>query len=385
MKKTPLFAFGLVVAAIAALGLVVLSSASEANALRIYGNPHHFMVRQAVFVVAGALVAALAAAFDYRRWRSAGVLAVLFYVCTLALLVLVFHFKPINGSYRWIPVGPVNMQPSEFAKIAVVVSLAVWLDKAGWRVELFKRGALSSAMIMGGLILPVLFEPDFGSVLVMSAAGVLVMFLSGVRFTHILVLGTCGGSLVLFKLFNNANRMARLAAFFGGSAAAGGGVADEASKRAAYQAEQALVDIKNGGITGVGLGESMQKHFYLPEAHTDFIFAVGGEELGLFFTLGVLLLFAAFFALSVYIACKATDRLGRNIALGMAFLVFFQAVFNLGVVCNALPTKGMALPFFSYGGTNMLCSFFAVGTILSVGVHSLRDRKREMIRRAVMK
>ena len=97
------------------------------------------------------------------------------------------------------------------------------------------------------------------------------------------------------------------------------------------------------------------------------------------------MLFAAFFALSVYIACKATDRLGRNIALGMAFLVFFQAVFNLGVVCNALPTKGMALPFFSYGGTNMLCSFFAVGTILSVGVHSLRDRKREMIRRAVMK
>ena len=135
----------------------------------------------------------------------------------------------------------------------------------------------------------------------------------------------------------------------------------------------------------MGLGESMQKHFYLPEAHTDFIFAVGGEELGLVFSIGVLLLFAAFFALSVYIAKKAADRLGRYLAFGMAFLVFFQAVFNLGVVCKALPTKGMALPFFSYGGTNMLSTFFAVGTILSVGIHSLRDKKREVLRKAILK
>ena len=162
-------------------------------------------------------------------------------------------------------------------------------------------------------------------------------------------------------------------------------VLDEAAKRAAYQSEQALVALKNGGVTGVGLGESMQKHFYLPEAHTDFIFAVGGEELGLVFSIGVLLLFAAFFALSVYIAKKAADRLGRYLAFGMAFLVFFQAVFNLGVVCKALPTKGMALPFFSYGGTNMLSTFFAVGTILSVGIHSLRDKKREVLRKAILK
>ena len=149
---------------------------------------------------------------------------------------------------------------------------------------------------------------------------------------------------------------------------------------AQFQAHMALVAFKNGGIGGVGLGESIQKQYYLPECHTDFIFAVGAEELGLFFSIGVILLFTAFFALSIYIARNASDRFGRFLVIGMSFIIFFQAMFNLGVVCEALPTKGMALPFFSYGGTNMLCAFFAVGTILSVGIHSYRDRKRVLTR-----
>ena len=212
------------------------------------------------------------------------------------------------------------------------------------------------------------------------------MLLAGVRILHMLPLFAAGFAAVAYRVCTNANRMARIAAFFGVKIEVGGTeVLDEAAKRAAYQSEQALVALKNGGITGVGLGESMQKHFYLPEAHTDFIFAVGGEELGLVFSIGVLLLFAAFFALAIYIAKKSADRLGRYLAFGMAFLVFFQAVFNLGVVCKALPTKGMALPFFSYGGTNMLSTFFAVGTILSVGIHSLRDKKRELLRKVIMK
>ena len=165
----------------------------------------------------------------------------------------------------------------------------------------------------------------------------------------------------------------------------GAEVMDAAASRAAYQAHQALVAIMNGGIWGVGLGESMQKNYYLPENHTDFIFAIGAEELGIVFSVGTLLLFLAFFLLSVYIARSASDRFGRFLALGMAFIIFFQAIFNIGVVCEALPTKGMALPFFSYGGTNMLASFFAVGTILSVGIHSYRDRKREKLRKMLVR
>ena len=127
----------------------------------------------------------------------------------------------------------------------------------------------------------------------------------------------------------------------------------------------------------------MQKHHYLPEAHTDFIFAVGAEELGIVFTVAVIFLFAAFFALSVHIARKSSDRFGRLLVMGMSFIVFFQAMFNLGVVCEAFPTKGMALPFFSYGGTNLLSAFFAVGTILSVGIHSGADRKKHLPRKVL--
>ena len=154
---------------------------------------------------------------------------------------------------------------------------------------------------------------------------------------------------------------------------------------AEYQAYMARVAIQNGGIWGLGLGESMQKHAYLPEAHTDFIFAVGAEELGLFFSIAVIALFAAFFALSIYIARRAADRFGRFLVLGMSFIIFFQAMFNLGVVCEAMPTKGMALPFFSYGGTNLLSAFFAVGTIFSVGLHSVQDRKRQILAKVIMR
>lgn len=381
MRKTALFFFGLVVAALVALGLVILSTASEANGVRLHSDPWFFMKRQFMYLGAGILVAVGTALFDYRKWREHWSLAAVFYCVVFVLLFAVFAFRPINGSYRWIAVGPVNLQPSEFAKLAIVIVTAVWLDRAGWRVELFARGAFWPAVFIAALALPVLREPDFGSVMVIGATGFLVMVVAGTRILHMAPFAFGGMALVAVKLLANENRMRRLTAFVGSQAAdAAGAAAQTLSKMdpAAYQAYMARVAIHNGGLWGVGLGESMQKHFYLPEAHTDFIFAVGAEELGIFFTITVIVLFVAFFALSVYIASKASDRFGRFLVVGMSFIIFFQAAFNLGVVCGALPTKGMALPFFSYGGTNLLSAFFAVGTILSVGIHSSTDRKRRL-------
>jgi len=377
VRKSALLLFGLVVAALVALGLVVLSSASEANGVRLHNDPLYFMKRQFMYLAAGIVVAFGAAAVDYRKWREHWVLAALFYVAVIGLLCAVFGFRAINGSHRWIAVGPVRLQPSELAKIATVLVIAVWMDKAGWRVELFRRGALWPAAIIGAIALPVLLEPDFGSVMVIGLAGFLVMFVSGTRILHMVPFIVCGGAVFAYKVLTNENRMRRLAAF-GGERAAGATASLAEMDPAAYQAYMARVALQNGGIGGVGLGESMQKHFYLPEAHTDFIFAVGAEELGIFFSIAVIALFVAFFVLSVYIARKASDRFGRFLVVGMAFIIFFQAAFNLGVVCEALPTKGMALPFFSYGGTNLLSAFFAAGTILSVGIHSFRDRKRQL-------
>ena len=385
MRKSALFWFGLVVTALVTLGLVILSSASEANAMRLHNDAYFFIKRQFMYLGAGVVLAVLVSLFDYHKWRDWEFLTWAFFVVVMVLLAAVFQFRAINGSHRWIAVGPVRIQPSELAKMLTVILLAVWLDKASWRVELFMRGAFWPAMLIGIIALPVLLEPDFGSVMVIGAVGFLMMFVSGTRILHMLPFVLGGVGVVVFKVMTIANRMARIAAFFGVKINVGAEVVDAAAKRAAYQVEQALAAIGNSDIWGAGLGESMQKHLYLPEAHTDFVFAVGAEELGIVFSMSVVLLFVAFFALSIYIARKASDRFGRFLVIGMAFIIFFQAMFNVGVVCKALPTKGMALPFFSYGGTNLLSAFFAVGTILSVGIHSYCDKKRALLRKVVMR
>lgn len=368
MRKSALFWFALVITALVAVGLVVLSSASVANAIRIHGDAYFFMKRQAAYLGVGIIIAVLVSLFDYHKWRDSIWLSWLFYIAVFAMLVAVFNFREINGSQRWIPIGPVHLQPSECAKLAIVIIMAAWLDRLGWKVELFMQGAFWPSITIAGFALPIILEPDFGSVMVVGAAGYLVMFVAGVRFWHMVPFIIVGGAFGAFKVLTNANRVARLF-----------------DSQMLYQVKMALAAIGNGGIWGVGMGESMQKQFYLPEAHTDFVFAIGAEEFGLFFSVGVLMLFCAFFALSVYIARKASDRFGRFLVVGMAFIVFFQAMFNLGVVCKALPTKGMALPFFSYGGTNMLCSFFAVGTIMSVGIQSCKAKTRALARKVLMR
>ena len=368
MRKSALFWFGLVVTALVALGLVVLWSASEANAVRLHNDAYYFIKRQFVYLAAGLVLVTCVALFDYRKWRDCEFLTWMFLLIVLALLVAVFGFRAINGSHRWIALGPIRIQPSELAKLVTVILLSVWLDKSGWRVELFGRGAFWPAALIGIIACPVLLEPDFGSVMVIGSVGFLMMFVAGTRLLHMLPFALCGVAVVVFKVLTNANRVARLF--------------DESKQ---YQVNMALAAIGNSDIWGAGLGESMQKHLYLPEAHTDFVFAVGAEELGIVFSVAVIVLFIAFFALSVYIARKAQDRFGRFLVVGMAFIIFFQAMFNLGVVCKALPTKGMALPFFSYGGTNLLSAFFAVGTILSVGIHSYRDRKHALMRKVFVR
>lgn len=385
MRKSALFLFGLVVTIIVALGLVILSSASEANGVRLHNDAYFFMKRQFMYLAAGVVVAVLTALVDYRIWRNHTWLAWFAFAVVMVLLLAVFAYKPVNGSHRWISLGPIRLQPSELAKLMTVILVSIWLDKAGWRVELFMRGAFWPAAIIGIIAVPILLEPDFGSVMVVGLVGFLMMFVAGVRFVHMMPFMAAGAAVFLYKVFTNQNRMARMAAFFGIKPDIGAEVMDAAAERAYYQVKQALVAFKNGGISGVGLNQSMQKHFYLPEAHTDFIFAIGAEELGIWFSAGALFLFFLFFAIAIYIARNASDRFGRFLVMGMTFIIFFQTMFNIGVVCDAFPTKGMALPFFSYGGTNLVCAFFAVGTILSVGIHSYRDRKRAFANKVFMR
>lgn len=372
MNRT-LSLLGLVVLSLVAVGLVVLASASEMNGLRLYHNAYHFLSNQALWLGVSFVVLLAACCFDYHRWREWPWLTIAFYCIVVLLMAAVLAFDPTKGSRRWLRLGAMRMQPSEFGKILAVVATSVLLDRMGWRIERFWKGALPAVAMVGVLMGLAVAEPDFGATMVIALTAGVLFFVAGMRIWHMGAMGLVGGCAVGTLLAFNANRMNRIVAWLPSSLAASLGMSPEqiaanADKDANYQLTHALVAIRNGGITGSpGLFRSNQKLAYLPEAHTDFIFAIGAEEWGLIFSIGLLLLFVAFFVCGMIIAAHAPDRLGRLLAYGMTFLVFFQAIFNIGVVTGVLPTKGLALPFISYGGTNLITAMAALGTLFNVG------------------
>lgn len=365
---------------IVALGLVVLSSAGQTNGLRLYHDAFFFLKRQAFFVCLGVPWAWMLSKFDYHNLRDNTFLTYFIYAVIVLFLCLALFFPPINGSRRWIPLKIFNLQPSELAKVMSVIIVAMWTDRLRWQIREFVRGALIPALFIAAMAGLVVAEPDFGSTMVIVVAGALTMFLAGTKLLHLFSLAMIAAPLLVALIMHNANRMARIAAYlkdhFGIIIKTAADVTSKAVDNAGYQGHHALVALQNGGIWGVGLNNSMEKKSYLPEMHTDMIFAIGGEELGLLFSLGLVILWVIFFILSLNIAKHSADRFGKLIVVGMAFILFFQTFFNIGVVCGALPMKGMALPFFTYGGTNILCAFTAVGLILSVGRYAYSSGKR---------
>ena len=389
MRKNALQWFGLVAVILVALGLIVLAGASLRNSAKwFHENQFAFLTRQLVFAGVGILGAAVVAKIDYHVWKNHRILTWLLYGGIFVLLLAVFPpiGHKVNGAYRWIPLGPINLQPSEFAKLAIVITVAMWMDYLGWKAERFWLGAVTPLALIGVYAAPILCETDLGSTMVVVAAGVLMMLLGGTRWIYFFGAVGIGVAGIAGVLIFNSNRLYRLAPWLPTVVCNWLGIEKAVEGSGKYQVYNSLVAIKNGGIWGAGLGESLQSRGqYLPEAHTDFVLAIGAEELGIFCSIAVIILFFAFFLLAVHISRTASDRFGRYLAFGMAFIIFFQAMFNLGVICEALPTKGMALPFFSYGGTNMIASCIAVGFILSVGIHSYKEKKSKLRSSVYMK
>lgn len=362
MSKT-LKALALIVLSLLGFGIVLLATASAVRAQGLYGDPHFFVNRQLTWMALALCVAWLARRFDYHWWKETPALSIGFYL--LVALALMMVFAPVigvkaKGSYRWLSLGPLRVQPSEFAKIMTVVVMSVWMDRIGRSVRQFWKGAVFPVLGLGVIAALLVIEPDFGATMVVCVVGGLLMFVAGTRLLYLLIFGAGGVSVVGAFVFANANRMDRIKAWLSG---------EESGSAAAYQLKQALIAFENGGPSGVGFNQSIQKYNYLPEAHTDFIFAIGGEEFGFLFSIGVLLAFVIILACGICISLRAPDRLGRMLAFGMTVLLVFQAGFNIGVVTGCLPTKGLALPFMSYGGTNLVTAMLAVGTLMNIGRH----------------
>lgn len=363
------------------VGFVVLASASCVNGLK-YGSSYYFLIRQAVWLIVAVAAMAAAIFFDYHKWRDFPLLTVLAYLVMLGLMAAVFLFPATKGSHRWLSFGAIHLQSSEFAKLMIVFAMAVYLDRVGLHIEQ-KAGVFWALVILGLPVGLALAEPDFGATMVIGLAGGVLLLIAGMRWRHIFAFGGLGIAGVVALLIFNPNRMYRLAGYLPKNVCELLGMTPEAmaasvEKGSTYQFDMAQVAICNGRLTGRGLNESLQKLTYLPEAHTDCVFAIGAEEWGLGFSLLLLALYVAIFVLGITIALRARDRLGRYMAYGMTMLVVFQALFNMGVVSGIFPPKGMALPFISYGGTNLIVTMVAIGTLFNIarqiGLPKVRPR-----------
>ncbi len=331
-----------VVLVLLCLGIVMLASTSSVTGGEKYRDPHHFLKRQLVWLSIGLVLGSIAALLiDYHWWRR---LAIPMYFGTLVLLALVFApyvGVVANESHRWLRIGSLRIgQPSEFAKFATIVVIASWMTHVGRRASRLKEGLLIPLGMLCPILVLTILEPDFGTTFLLGIGGFIVMFAGGTRLAHLVVTGCLGFSGFILLIMRNPVRMARILAF----------VNPAGHPVVAYQLRQSLHAFILGGGTGVGLGRSLQKHYYLPEAHTDFILAIVGEELGVGATLAVVVLFAAVLICGIAISLKSLDLFGRLLGFGLTAILAVQAAINIGVVTGCLPTKGLPLPFISAEG-----------------------------------
>jgi cell division protein FtsW len=340
------------VATLVSIGLAVLFSASSP----MKGGPYAYLYKQFIFLAlaigAGWLVV-IADLEQLRRfsWIAAGV--------ALFLLVLVLIPQigiSVKGSRRWLGLGSVRLQVSEFAKLALVFSLAHYLALNQSRLHELWRGFVIPSAWIGLFAVLVLAEPDFGTAFLLGAIGMILLFLAGARLKFLLP--SIGAALLAFGLLvlHNPVRLRRITSFMDIEANRGDG---------AYQLWQAILAFAAGGVDGVGLGQGRQQNSFLPEAHTDFIFAIMGEEMGLIFTLLVVALFVTIFVAGLMHVRRAPNLFQFLLVTGSVLLICLQAIINLGVVTGMLPTKGMSLPFISAGGSNLLLMGLLVGIIIN--------------------
>jgi len=345
-----------VVVALVVVGLVMVLSASSVQALRLYGSSWYVFKRQLIWVALGGGAMAVAMRVDYRRWRRAGLpLAVV--SLGLLVLVLVPHTGiSVRGSSRWVGYGDFRVQPSELAKLALLLFTA---DVFARRVAMAsdRRRLRPVLIVLVGVIALVMAQPDMGTALVIGCVVLALLFVAGTPLPTLARLMALSTLAALFLGMLESYRRARLFSFLNPWKDAG---------NTGYQIVQSLVGLASGHWTGVGLGASRAKWGFLPNAHTDFIFAIIGEELGLLGTLLVIALFVAFAVLGVRIAARAPDRFGTLVAAGVTTWVVGQALINIGAVVGVLPVTGVPLPFISFGGSSLVITMAAVGILLNV-------------------
>jgi len=354
----------LAVLALIAFGLVMVGSASIAIADRELGQPFYYLTRQAIYVTLGLSIATAILFIPLYIWERFSVLLLLTGMMLLVVLLIPGVSQSINGSTRWLSLGVINLQPSEFMKLFVVVYLAGYLVRRGEEVRTRVWGFLKPMLVLVLIAILLLMEPDLGAAAVIFATALGMMFLGGVRLWQFGVLLLLVLSSVAVLTITSPYRLERVTAFLNPWAD---------PFNSGFQLTQSLIAFGRGEWFGLGLGSSIQKLFYLPEAHTDFVFAILAEETGLFGSIIVLSLFS-FIAWRAFKIANKAQYLGLHfaayVAFGITLWLTMQAFINIGVNMGVLPTKGLTLPLMSYGGSSMLASCMAIALLLRVDIET---------------
>ncbi len=339
------------------VGVVMIYSASSIYAYSSVGDSLYFLKRHLIYLAIGFAMMLFAMVYDLKKLQklSKPIMSASIF---LLLLVLIPHIgRETAGARRWFRVGPINFQPSELAKIAIMIYMADLVSRKGIAVKSFFKGYTPAMMILGAVVGLVLLEPDLGTAVTVSLIAFIILYVGGIKPVYIWGSILASMPVLYLLLFRVAYRRKRLMVFMN----------PWADKRGAgFQIIQSFVALGSGGPFGVGLGQSRQKLFYLPASHTDFIFSIIGEELGFVGVAAILTMFGLFIWQGMKVVFGAIDTFERSLALGIVSLIAIETIINIGVTAGALPTKGLPLPFISYGGSGLIFHLMAVGLLLNV-------------------
>ncbi|MBI4982714.1 MAG: putative lipid II flippase FtsW [Candidatus Omnitrophica bacterium] len=339
------------------IGMIMIYSASSIYAWERYKDGFFFLKRHLSFVLIGAILTFVAMCVDYRKLsRHAKTLLIVAFVL-LVLVLIPGVGREVSGARRWFRFKFISFQPSEFANLAVIIYVADFIARKGDLIKSFLRGFLPPMCILGFTAVLILLQPDLGTTLALSVVVFVMLFVSGVRISYLFSLLLASIPALYVLIFSVPYRRMRIMAFLNPWAD---------PKGSGFQIIQSQIALGSGGIFGVGLGHSKQKLFYLPAAHTDFIFSIIGEELGLLGTVGVIVLFILFIQQGIKIMKNSPDKFGYFLSLGLIMMITLKAVINIGVACGIFPTKGLPLPFISYGGSSFIFDMVSVGILMNI-------------------
>ena len=343
--------------------VVMVYSASANKALDVYKDPYFFLIRQGLWAMLGIAVLYVTMRIDYRVYRNGPLIWALLGGVAI-LLVLALFSDPVNGARRWVGFKMLSFQPSELAKIACVLFTAFMLERRMHRINEISYSLLPIGIVTAVLAALIAVEPDAGTTMTLLAVVGIMVFATGLRYRYIFIVAAVAVPLLIAFVMSEDYRVARVHAYW-----------DPWAYRhdKGWQIIQSFLAVGSGGIFGRGLNESVQKLFFLPEPHTDFIYAVIGEEFGLIGTTTILMCFCVFVWRGLRIAVKAEDRFGSLVALGVTMMIAVQAFVNISVVLGLLPTKGIPLPLLSSGGSSLLVSLLSVGILLNISQHESAD------------